>query len=234
MENIDNETVKVKTMPTSSFNYFGVNVTWLCQSGFLLQFKEKNVYIDPYKAPEDAPTADLIIVTHEHYDHCDPTTIGRLVGPETRIVASHSCQRKLSMFSQLTSFVHPGDYPSSKYFYLKTIAAYNPSKSFHPRGNGMGVVIPINNRNFYHAGDTDFIPEMGWLKDIDVAFLPIGGKFTMDVEQAAKAANTIKPKVVIPMHYNSKDDIQADPEQMRAKLAEGIKLEILEQAVAEI
>jgi L-ascorbate metabolism protein UlaG (beta-lactamase superfamily) len=97
----------------------------------------------------------------------------------------------------------------------------------------MGVVIPINGRNFYHAGDTDFVPEMGWLKDIDVAFLPIGGTYTMDVEAAAKAANTIKPKVVIPMHYNSKDDTRADPEQMRQKLAEGIKLEILEPMIAE-
>jgi L-ascorbate metabolism protein UlaG (beta-lactamase superfamily) len=217
----------------SSFDYFGVKATWLCQSGFLLSFKEKNVYIDPYRVPEDTPTADLIVITHEHGDHCNPTTIGRLVGNETRIVAAHTCQQKLSMFSQLTSFVHPGDYPSAKYFYLKTIAAYNPAKPFHPRGNGMGVVIPINNRNFYHAGDTDFVPEMSWLKSIDVAFLPIGGKFTMDVEQAAKAANTIKPKVVIPMHFEKDGDIKADPEELRGKLDAGIKLEVLEPAVAE-
>jgi len=217
----------------SSFNYFGVKVTWLCQSGFLLQFKEKNIYIDPFKAPQDAPTADLIIITHEHYDHCDPTTIGRIVGPETRIVASYSCLQKLSMFSQLTSFVHPGDYPSAKGFYLKTLAAYNPAKQFHPKGKGMGVVIPINNRNFYHAGDTDFVPEMGWLKDIDVAMLPIGGTYTMDMEQAAKAANTIKPKVVIPMHYNKDDDTKADPEQLRARLDASIKLEVLEPKVTE-
>ncbi|MFA5247221.1 MAG: MBL fold metallo-hydrolase [Candidatus Micrarchaeia archaeon] len=220
-------------MPTSSFSYFGVKVTWLCQSGFLFQFKEKNVYIDPYKAPEDAPTADLIVITHEHYDHCDPTTIGRIVGNDTRIIATQACQRKLTMFSQLTSFVRPGDYPSAKGFYLKTLAAYNPAKEFHPKGNGMGVVIPINNRNFYHAGDTDVIPEMSWLKDIDVAFLPIGGTYTMDVEQAAKAANNIKPKVVVPMHYNSKDDIKAEPEALRAKLDASIKLEILEPAMQE-
>ncbi len=223
---------EVKWMP-SSFDYFGVKVTWLCQSGFLFEFEEKKVYVDPYKAPQDAPTADLIVITHEHGDHCNPTMIGRLIGNETRIVASHACQQKLSMFSQLTSFVHPGDYPSAKGFYLKTIAAYNPAKPFHPKGNGMGVVIPINGKNFYHAGDTDFVPEMGWLKDIDVAFLPIGGKFTMDVEAAAKAANTIKPKALVPMHFEPEGDIKADPEQLRAKLDASIKLEILEPKIVE-
>lgn len=211
----------------SSIDLFGVKVTWLCRSGFLLEFKEKKVYIDPYKAPQDAPTADLIIITHEHYDHCSPTTIARIVGKDTRIVASHSCQRKLPMFSQLASFVHPGDYPSAKGFYLKTIAAYNPAKQFHPKGNGMGVVIPINGRNFYHAGDTDFVPEMASLQNIDVAFLPIGGTYTMDVEAAAKAANSFKPKVLVPMHYGKEGDIKADPELLRTKLDSSIKLEVL-------
>jgi L-ascorbate metabolism protein UlaG (beta-lactamase superfamily) len=215
----------------SSVELFGVKVTWLCRSGFLLEFGGKKIYIDPYKVPSGAATADLIIVTHEHYDHCDPTNIGRIVGKDTRIVAAQPCQRKLQMFSQLATFVRPGDYPSAKGFYLKTIPAYNPSKQFHPKGNGMGVVIPINGKNFYHAGDTDFVPEMASLKDIGVAFLPIGGKYTMDVEEAAKAANAFKPRAVIPMHYDNEGEIRAEPEKLRARLDSSIKLEILEPEI---
>lgn len=217
-------------MPDSFCNLFGAKITWLYHAGFLLEANGKTVFIDPFKIPQNSPQGDLILVTHEHFDHCDPTVISQIVGPETRIVAPESAAKKLHMFHDKLAVIREGDAPSQRGFYLKTVPAYNPAKSFHPRGLGVGYVITVDGKNFYHAGDTDYTAEMTKLKGIDVAMLPIGGTYTMNIDGAAAAANAFKPKTLIPMHYNSLDGLQADPQALAAKLEQEIRLVILDPA----
>lgn len=218
----------------STFEYNGVQITWLFQSGFLLEGKGKRVYFDPMKVPDGAREADAIFITHDHFDHCDPSMVGRVVGGDTRIIAPDKAARKLNMFSDKLVRVREGDGPSARGIYVRTVPSYNSDKTFHPRGSGLGYVISFGGSNFYHAGDTDFVPEMAGLRDISVAFLPIGGTYTMDLDAAAKAANSFKPKVLIPMHYNCiGDEPRIDATALASKLDPAIKLVVLEPLIKE-
>ncbi|MEA3230072.1 MAG: MBL fold metallo-hydrolase [archaeon] len=187
------------------------------------------IYIDPYILPKDAPKADLIFITHEHYDHCAPEKIREISDENTKIIAAKGCASKIGGNVTLVS---AGDSIIMDTISINAVDAYNIGKPFHPRELGVGYVIDIAGVKIYHAGDTDRIPEMKDLKDetIDIAFLPVGGTYTMDVEEASLAASDIMPKVVIPIHYGYIDGTDADIARFRNLMehnAQGVEVRVI-------
>jgi L-ascorbate metabolism protein UlaG (beta-lactamase superfamily) len=170
------------------------------------------IYVDPWKLADGAPRADLILVTHEHHDHFSPDDINKIAKPSTAYVAPASVAARLS---GAVHSVRPGDRLSLQGVDIRAMPAYNIGKPFHPKSAGhVGYVITLAGRSIYIAGDTDKIPEMSDLK-VDVAMLPVGGKYTMTAEEAAQAANEIRPGVAVPMHFGTVVGGQADAEQFR-------------------
>jgi L-ascorbate metabolism protein UlaG (beta-lactamase superfamily) len=205
----------------------GVNIKHLGHATFRIESGEV-IYIDPFNLKVD-DKADVILITHSHFDHCSIKDIKRLVKNGTEIFVTPDCQSKLNHFDKVkVNLVHPNKSYSLGSLKIDTVPAYNLNKSFHPRANDwVGYIITVNTKRIYHAGDTDFIPEMKTLKDIDIALLPIGGMYTMDVDEAAAAANSFKPKVVIPMHYGAIEGTSADPNKFASQLDKSIKFVIL-------
>lgn len=173
---------------------------WYGHASFAIE-SEKVIYIDPWKIPESAPKADLICVTHSHFDHFSKEDINRLKKEGTIIICTSDC---LSPGSGHVKYMTPGQEIEIQGIKIKAVPAYTPNKRFHPRAkNWLGYVITIEGISVYHAGDTDLIPEMSNLGTINIALLPVGGTYTMNAEEAAKAANIIKADMTIPMHYGA-------------------------------
>lgn len=182
----------------------GVNIEWTGHAGFMLK-NDKVICIDPFKLGGDNEKADLILVTHEHYDHCSIGDIKKIIKPETIIVTVADCQSKVSgMEVANVTLVNPGDKVNVQGTMIEAVPAYNIGKKFHPKENEwVGFIITIKGKRIYHAGDTDHIPEMKALQNIDIALVPVSGTYVMKPEEAAKAVNELKPKVAIPMHYGA-------------------------------
>jgi L-ascorbate metabolism protein UlaG (beta-lactamase superfamily) len=187
------------------------NIKWLGHAGFKIS-GQKVVYIDPFKISE-SETADIIIITHDHFDHYSPEDIEKIRGKNTIMVATKDTASKLSGNIKPISI---GDSLEIEGINIEAVPAYNLNKNFHPKGNSwIGVVITVNNQRIYHAGDTDLIPEMNYLKNIDIALLPVSGTYVMTAEEAAEAANKIMPKVAVPMHYDNIVGTIADAEKFK-------------------
>ncbi len=180
----------------------GFSVKWLGHASFQIKADGKNIYIDPYEG-EYKDKADIVMVTHSHHDHCDPSKIRKVRKEDTLIIAPEDCASKIG---ERIKTLKPGEKITLGNLTLEAVEAYNykrfrsPGNPFHPKGLGVGYLITIGNKAIYHAGDTDFIPEMKQLNNIYLALLPSGDTYTMDNEEAAEAALTISPEVVIPMH----------------------------------
>ncbi len=168
------------------------------QSAFRVQSGDTVVYVDPHRL-DAGPPADLILITHEHFDHMDPNAINAVAADETVIVANAPCARQLEgkVKGRIVS-VQEGDAVTEKGVEVRAVAGYN---GHHPRGFNVGYVFRVGDQTVFHGGDTDRVPEMSSLGDIDVALLPIGGTYTMAEEEAAEAVRMIRPKTAIPMHY---------------------------------
>ncbi len=168
------------------------------QSAFRVQSGDTIVYVDPHRL-EGGPPADLILITHEHFDHMDPNAINAIATDDTVIVANAPCARQLQgkVAGRLVS-VQEGDAVTEKGVDVRAVAGYN---GHHPRGFNVGFVFRLGDQTVFHAGDTDRVPEMSSLGEIDVALLPIGGTYTMAEAEAAEAVRLMRPRVVIPMHY---------------------------------
>ena len=174
------------------------NIHWLGHDTFRLTGL-KTVYIDPFKLAK-ADKADIICITHDHFDHCVPEDIAKLQGPNTVVVAPADCAKKLTGNVQVIT-------PGRKLFVdgveIEAVPAYNTNKEFHPKAKGwVGYIITLDRIRIYHAGDTDRIPEMKSIR-ADVALLPVSGTYVMTADEAAQAALDIRPEVAIPMHYGS-------------------------------
>jgi len=168
------------------------------QSAFRLQSGGTVVYVDPHRL-DGGPPADLILITHEHFDHMDPNAINAVATDDTVIVANAPCARQLQgKVSGRVVSVQEGDTLSEKGVDIRAVAGYN---GHHPRAFNTGFVFRLGDQTVFHAGDTDRVPEMSQLGEIDVALLPIGGTYTMAEAEAAEAVRMIRPGVVIPMHY---------------------------------
>jgi L-ascorbate metabolism protein UlaG (beta-lactamase superfamily) len=201
----------------------GVTITWFGHASFKVK-GEVVVYIDPYVLPEDVEPADIILATHDHYDHCDVGNIDRLKKEDTVIVTTSACGGKLRGDVRT---VKAGDSISVKGVEIQAVHSYNISKPFHGKGAGVGFILKLNNVRIYHTGDSDFIPEMKNI-EADVALLPIGGTYTMDYRDAAEAAMAIKPRIAIPMHYNYISGTEADPEKFKEMIKDpNIEVRIL-------
>ncbi|NMC74959.1 MAG: MBL fold metallo-hydrolase [Geobacteraceae bacterium] len=174
------------------------NIHWLGHDTFKIT-GGKTIYTDPFSiARKD--TADIILITHEHYDHCSPEDVKKLQGPGTVIIATPDCARKLSGNVRT---VRAGETVTVGKVNIEAVPAYNTNKKFHPRDKGwVGYVITMEGKRTYLAGDTDLIPEMKSVK-ADIALLPVSGTYVMSADEAAQAALVINPRVAIPMHYGS-------------------------------
>jgi len=177
------------------------HITWFRQAALRWRDEQLTVYIDPWGTGDDPPPADLIFITHAHFDHFRPDEIDKLRRDGTKLVAPRD------VADELTGDVTPVS-PSESYevggVRFISVPAYNTREEalgFHPRRNGwVGYVMELGGRSYYHAGDTDHAPELDDVRT-DVAFLPIGGHFTMDWRAAAGLARTIEPALAVPIHY---------------------------------
>ena len=191
------------------------NITWLGHDGFLIKGDGKAIVIDPFQVKKCEP-ADVILVTHEHYDHCSPEDIQKVQEASTVIVTEADSAKKLSGDVRV---VQPGDKLTVSGIQIEAVPAYNTNKNFHPKQNGwLGFVLIVDGVRIYHAGDTDLIPEMDSIK-ADIALLPVSGTYVMTAEEAVKAAKIIKPKLVIPMHYGAIVGSEDDARRFRDALA---------------
>ncbi|MGD8545610.1 MAG: MBL fold metallo-hydrolase [Candidatus Bathyarchaeota archaeon] len=179
-----------------------VLIKWLGHASFQIKAEGKIIYIDPYEG-EYSEKADLILVSHSHSDHCDLSKIKKACKAGTVIVAPKDC---LSKIGRNAEEIWAGKEITIDKIRIKAIEAYNykrfrsPGTPFHPKGLGVGYLINTEDKTIYHAGDTDYTPEMKKLGHIDVALIPSGGTYTMDNPEAAEATLAINPRVVIPMH----------------------------------
>lgn len=191
--------------------YRSIDLRWLGQSGFRIKTAGgRIIYIDPYKISEENPRADFIFITHSHYDHCSIEDIQKIARDGTVIVCPADVSSKMRHIAARIDIrlAEVGEQIEFDDGGIKVwpVLAYNLTKPAHSLDEGwVGYVLDLNGVLIYHAGDTDVIPEMKKLStsNIDIALLPIGGTFTMNAGEAAKAASIIKPKLVIPMHYGS-------------------------------
>ncbi|MBS7658732.1 MAG: MBL fold metallo-hydrolase [Candidatus Bathyarchaeia archaeon] len=212
------------------FEYKGVKISWLGHDCFKIK-NDKIIYIDPFNIKE-GEKADIIFVTHEHYDHCSPKDIKKISTSETMVVAPESCKTQLSGMKK-TKLVKPGDKIIVEGVEVEVVPAYNinkfkaPGEVFHPKEEGkVGYIITLNGVKIYHAGDTDLIQEMKNIQ-VDVALLPVSGTYVMTAEEAAEATKIIKTEVAIPMHYGSIVGDEKDAEKFK-KIA-SCKVEILKK-----
>ncbi len=191
-----------------------VTVTWFGHASFLLA-GSKSVAIDPWKLPESTEPVDSVVVSHGHYDHCSGPDVKRISGPDTHVLAPPDCVDKLPGY---VTRVEPGMTHELEGVIIEVIPAYNIDKEFHPRANNwFGVVVQLDGQRIYYAGDTDLIPEMGRLRDIDLALLPVGGTYTMSPDEAAQAVESIKPARALPYHWGDIVGDHSDAEAFKER-----------------
>jgi len=231
-----------------------INIKWFPNSWFQIKTENQIIYIDPaylstYFAkypkwiefsmwpdpidglPEELEKANVILITHNHKDHCKSVTVNRLKRADTLVVAPKRCAKELGDNIEM---IMPGDEIAFGDTKIQAVWAYNTgqgssTRKVHRKGQGVGYVITLDGKRIYHAGDTDFVDEMREIGRIDVALLPIGGKFTMDVREAAEVALALKPRVVIPMHL-----LKADPQEFKRRLAAKSDIKVVPLGISEV
>jgi L-ascorbate metabolism protein UlaG (beta-lactamase superfamily) len=177
---------------------FSKKIKWLGHDGFRID-AGKTIYIDPYQIA-GGPKADLILISHDHFDHCSVEDVAKIQDSHTVLVTEKDSAAKLTGDVRVLKL---GDSLTVDEVNIQTVPSYNTDKDFHPQSNNwLGFIIEIEGVKVYHAGDCDFIPEMKDL-DVDIALLPVSGTYVMRADQAVEAALAINPKLAIPMHYGT-------------------------------
>jgi len=215
-----------------------IEINWLGHAGFKIK-NSKIIYIDPYMVKEQTEKADILLITHGHYDHCSLEDMKKVVKAGTKVFITADAQSKLARFDiplDVTIVEPDQDYEIGG-IKISTFRSYNLDKHFHPKEESwVGYLIKVNRIIVYHSGDSDVIPEMQKLTGYHqpekkfVALLPVGGRYTMTAEEAVEAAKIIKPTLAIPMHWGSIVGTEDDAKEFVDLCKdEGINAEILEK-----
>jgi len=187
----------------------GVKISWLGHDSFRIS-NGKTIYIDPYKLSTSGK-ADILLISHEHFDHMSLDDIKKVASDNTSIVTTTQCSNEMKKVKvKQVVILKPGESVNVQGIKIESVAAYNinkinpgTGKPFHPKQDDkIGFIVTVKNVRIYHAGDTDTIPEMSKIKT-DIALLPVSGTYVMTSEEAAEAVKMIKPKIAIPMHYGA-------------------------------
>jgi len=185
-------------------------ITFLGHASLMMEYAGKVIHVDPYGDVADysrLPKADLVLVTHEHFDHLDMTALNRVLKDGTVVIGNRAVAARVRGAIAMTN----GEVRTETGLKIEAVPAYNvvhmaaPGRPFHPKGQGNGYVVGFGDKRVYIAGDTENIPEMKVLKNIDVAFLPMNLPYTMTPEMVADAARAFKPKILYPYHYGDTD-----------------------------
>ncbi len=199
-------------------------IHWLGHDTFKFE-GETIIYTDPYNI-RGKDKADIILITHEHYDHCSEEDIEKLRSKDTIIIATRDSAKKLTGNLKV---IRPGEKLTVSGVDIEAVPAYNTDKQFHTKDRGwVGYIFSFNGRRVYIAGDTDYIPEMKHIR-ADIAILPVSGIYVMTAEEAVQAALDIKPRIAIPMHYGSVVGSIKDAERFAEGLKGKIEVIILEK-----
>ena len=204
------------------FTYEGVQIAWLGHDGFKLK-QDVVVYLDPYQLQSPQEPADVVCVSHEHFDHLSVDDLKKCVTAKTTVVTIAACEKAvMALGPKAVRVVVPGDRVKAAGVSVEAVPAYNTNKfraanaPFHPKADGkVGFILTIGGIRIYHAGDTDEIPEMSRAKGVDVALLPVSGTYVMTAAEAITACKAIQPKLAIPMHYGAIVGSAADAETFR-------------------
>lgn len=201
------ESFEIDTVHTSDGD---LSITFLGHGSLLLSYQQKYIYIDVYGEVADyshLPKADVVFITHDHFDHLDPSALNCIRTKKTILVYTETCAQKVSG----GIVMHNGDQRLIAGLPVEAVPAYNllhkrdNGQPYHPKGIGNGYVLTFGNIRLYAAGDTENIPEMSLLQDIHIAFLPMNLPYTMTPDMVAAAAKTIKPKILYPYHFGDTD-----------------------------
>jgi len=197
------------------YNYKNINIKRLGHDWFLINYKDKNICIDPFEIKKNFQ-ADYLFITHNHRDHLSLDDIQKIIKPTTTIICPIICEENLKDFPQNKIFLNQNDNLNLDNFSVKTIPAYNTNKFrspwivFHPKESWfVGFIFNFDWTRIYHAWDTDIVPEMENLSP-DIALLPVSGVYTMTAQEAVESVNIIKPQIAIPMHYDNIVDTLED------------------------
>lgn len=190
---------------------------------------DKVLYFDPFKIENEGHDADIIFITHSHYDHMDIDSINKVKKDSTIIVAPKSIEKEISIVGDVKFiYLEPNEELELDGLKIKTVPSYNNLKPFHPkRNNWLGYIVTYNDISYYVAGDTDKTKDNESVK-CDVALIPIGGHYTMDVKEATELVKIINPKVVIPTHYGSIIGSLEDGKKLKDNLVD-TNIEVIEK-----
>lgn len=210
-----------------------MEMKWFGWASWFIKAAGKNIYTDPFKG-DITEKADIILISHNHPDHCDANKLNEMRTDSTIVLTPEPFAKAIN-----ASPLNVGQRKEIGGIRIEAVLAYNLSIPNHQRGRDAGFIVEAEGKRVYFAADTDLIPEMKQIKNIDVVLLPIGGTYTMDIAQAVQAVNIIKPKMVIPMHYGAADvnaggktihiELKADPNELKAKVGASAKVIILKE-----
>jgi L-ascorbate metabolism protein UlaG (beta-lactamase superfamily) len=181
-----------------------LKITFIGHGTLMLTYAGKVIHVDPVSMYADyatLPKADLILVTHEHGDHLDAKAIQALITSRTVVITNAASAKDLSNATVMKN----GETKTIAEIQVEAVPAYNLEKPFHPKGNGNGYVLTLGGKRVFIAGDTENVPEIKSLKNIDIAFLPMNLPFTMTPEQVVDTAKAMRPKVLYPYHFGNTD-----------------------------
>jgi len=200
-------------------------IKWYGHASFKIS-GEKVIYIDPWKI-QDEEKADIILISHSHYDHFSLKDIKKITTRETEILMTPDCQSKLRDVPGRVTLIYPGKKYNVKNILIETTPSYNINKKFHPKENDwVGFIINSSGKRIFYTGDTDNISEIKNIK-ADIALIPISGTYVMDYKEAADLVNTMKPKIAIPYHYG--DIVGTEQDALKFKKLAKIQVEILKK-----